>query len=116
MLDIKTLYQMLALAAILFWWWQSIKRKEFAEGYAKRYCDSMDLQWLDQNLVLRKRRWIKTGRITGYIERYYEFEFATSGKYRHLGFVIMQGRHLRQILTDPYESAETSDSDDNITH
>lgn len=103
MITIYTLYQLLGAGAIVFWWWRSIQRKEMAQAHAKRYCQTMDLQWLDQNLVLRKRRWIRETALLWHVERYYEFEFATTGKYRHLGFVIMQGHQVRQIVTDPYE-------------
>lgn len=110
MLTIYTLYQLLGVGAVVFWWWRSIQRKELAQAHAKRYCKTMDLQWLDQNLVLRKRRWNRVATLFWQVERYYEFEFATTGKYRHIGYVIMDGRQLRQIITDPYEVEEDPDT------
>lgn len=106
MIEIQDLYWLTLGGIILIWWWQSIKMREQALWQAKKYCEQMNLQWLDQNLVMKKIRFIRKSMVYWKIEITFQFEFATTGSDRYRGFLIFVGGKLSQIVTDPYEPQE----------
>lgn len=106
MLELSDLYWLTFCGLVILWWWRSIKRREYAQFQAKQYCKRIELQWLDQNLVQKKSRFRRIGRFYWQIERYFQFEFSTTGEHRYSGYVVLLGERLSQIITDPYEKPE----------
>lgn len=111
MITLADLYWLVLAFLILVLWWRTALVREYATQHAKRYCHQHDLQWLDQNLVLTKRKLTRQARLVFQIERSYTFEFATTGRLRYQGVVTMHGNRLSGIVTDAYEEPDQPDSD-----
>jgi len=103
LLEIQDLYWLTLAGLVISFWWQSIQLRERALLHVKQYCKKMDLQWLDQNLVRKRIRIIFVTKIYWRLERSFQFEFTTTGEHRYRGVIVMLGKQLKTIETDPYE-------------
>lgn len=83
--------------------WRALQVKELAYAAARRQCESMQVQLLDQSVYLR-RLWFrrnKQGQLGFW--RVYCFEFTVSGGTRYVGRVSMLGRRIEQVELEPHE-------------
>ena len=83
-------------------WWNAQGVKQIAIKATKDYCKKIDVQLLDDGLVLGGF-WVK--RDSGgsvYLWRSYNFEFTSTGDERYSGQVILLGRRVDSINTQPY--------------
>ncbi|RDE19856.1 DUF3301 domain-containing protein [Motiliproteus coralliicola] len=101
----------LTLTDLLWWfliallgysWWHGRGLKDAALRAVRKYCDSQDVQLLDESLVLSG---IKPGRGDDgrlCLKRHYRFEFSSTGDERYPGTVEMVGRRIRRITLDTH--------------
>lgn len=84
------------------YWFNAQGVKEIAYRATRAYCQKMDLQMLDDYVALNAF-WLKRdaqGRI--HIWRAYQFEFTANGNDRYNGKIVMLGRRIEFIQTEPY--------------
>ena len=82
---------------------RAMQAKELAFTAARRQCESMQVQLLDQSVYLRKL-WFRrnnNGRL-GFWRVYY-FEFTVTGGTRYVGRVFMLGRRIEKVELEPHE-------------
>ena len=88
----------LGFLAIIIWFWiDSLAARETAIAFAKRYCEEINIQFLDQTVAVKK---IKAGRnaLGNFVfYRYYYFEFSTDGSNRFDGSAFLIGQKPRSI-------------------
>jgi len=91
---------LLILAAIIFFWVDSMKSRERAIVAAHRACNEIDVQLLDQTVFLQSLKLARNshGRLS--FQRIYAFEFSVDGLERRNGRAVMEGQRLRQIQLD----------------
>lgn len=91
----------LVLLGIVIWFWQdTLRARETAVSRARRYCQDINYQFLDETVSLES---MKTGRnFSGNIafHRYYHFEFSPDGANRFNGRAFMIGDQLQSIQLD----------------
>ncbi|MGS2717898.1 DUF3301 domain-containing protein [Eionea flava] len=100
------IYQLIATSIIgLIIWliWQHNNISISANKAAKHRCQKEDVQLLDQTVVLRKIRIIKSKRSFIALQRTYQFEFSSVGDYRYKGTIRMQGRYIESIELAPFK-------------
>ena len=97
-----TLLLLLALLAAILWFWQdSLRAREQAWKAGVCACQRCHVQLLDDTVALQKiglRRNAK-GRLC--LERHYVFEFSDTGNTRRYGSVILLGRHVEVLYMEP---------------
>jgi uncharacterized protein DUF3301 len=91
----------LLLLGLAIWFWQdTLRARETAVYRARRYCQNMHFQFLDETVSLSS---LKPGRnISGHFafHRYYHFEFSLDGHNRFSGTAYLIGHHLESIQLD----------------
>lgn len=91
----------LAILAIAVWFWQdTLRARELAVSRARRYCQDINYQFLDESVALIS---LKPGRDHSgnfVLHRYYHFEFSLDGHNRFSGKAYLIGHHLQSIQLD----------------
>ncbi len=84
------------------YWFNAQKLKELAFASAKRQCEFMEVQMLDDYVALNKLSLKRnyTGKFQ--LQRTFIFEFSSTGNERYQGRVEMLGRQVKSIYMDPY--------------
>lgn len=126
-LDVSTLLGLLVLAALaaLGWFWSdSLRARESMTAACTRICQDMHLQFLDETVALARLRLARApgGNLTW--RRLYVFEFSESGADRWKGRAQLIGRRVESVQLDnpqgitilggvrPASSLIVKDSDD----
>ncbi|MBV1789874.1 DUF3301 domain-containing protein [Marinobacterium sp. D7] len=102
MFELKDLFWLALTGAICLLWWRGQKVREIALKHARKSCNEMDLQLLDESVALRAI-WIKRdedGQL--HIWRRYTFEFTSTGDERYSGQVVTLGYRATGIDLPPH--------------
>ena len=92
-----TVIFLLILSAIIWFWQDSMHTKEIAISYARKCCQSMHYQFLDETVAMKT---LKPGRnLSGNFSfhRHYYFEFSLNGHDRFNGSAFLIGQKLESI-------------------
>lgn len=90
-------FALLFLAAIAWFWFDTIRAREAAMRAARLGCQRAGVQLLDDTVALKKLRPARNemGRMT--LRRVYEFEFSGSGFDRQPGAVVLLGQEVEML-------------------
>ena len=99
---VQDLIVIFILAMIGFIWWHDRGIKQKAYNLAKRKCDQIDVQLLDQNVRLDKIQLIRSKSTPLSIERTFKFEFTVTGERRYSGTLVMRGSRLHTVETEAH--------------
>ena len=102
-MDIISLLFLLLLAALAWFWFDSMRAHEIARVAGRRICDDAQLQFLDDTVAgtaLSLAR-DKTGRRV--LRRTYRFEFSETGNTRLEGQLVMLGDRVESVTMEPYQ-------------
>ncbi|MFM9967048.1 MAG: DUF3301 domain-containing protein [Burkholderiales bacterium] len=93
---------LMAFAALIWFWFDSLKVRERALVVGPRACERSGLQFLDQTVecVSLKLARNDEGRIV--IRRVYRFEFTDNGESRRAGSIVMMGSEVASLYMEPY--------------
>jgi hypothetical protein len=102
-MDVLSLLFLLVLAALGWFWFDSLRALEIARKAGKRACDEAHVQFLDDTvagtaLALARD---KSGRRM--LRRTYRFEFSETGNTRLEGQLILHGDRVESITMEPYQ-------------
>lgn len=91
----------LIFLGLAVWFWQdALRARETAVSRARRYCENLNYQFLDETVSLSS---LKPGRnFLGQFafHRYYHFEFSLDGNNRFNGSTYLIGSQLQSIQLD----------------
>ena len=93
---------LLGFAALVWFWFDSMKARERALSVGPLACQRNGLQFLDETvecISLRPAR-NEDGRVV--LRRIYRFEFTDNGKSRRAGTIIMMGGEAVSLSMEPY--------------
>ena len=101
-MDFVSLLFLVLLAALVWYWFDSLRALEFARGIGKQACNEADVQFLDDTVARTSLALVRdeTGRRV--LRRTYRFEFSETGNTRIEGRVILLGHQLESVTMDPY--------------
>lgn len=85
------------IAGMAYVWWQSQEIKELAKLAAKKQCDELALQYLDDSIVLTKISPHHLFKGRPCLRRRYTFEFSSTGGERYQGWVTTLGRRITDV-------------------
>jgi hypothetical protein len=85
------------IAAAVWFWIGSMRAREQTLARARRACEQMDVQLLDQTVAL-SRLWVRRDS-RGHLRlwRWYSFEFSISGSDRHRGAASLVGDEIQFV-------------------
>ena len=102
-MDIINLIILLLIAALGWYWFDSLRALEIARNMGKKVCMDANVQFLDDtvariSLVLVRNR---SGRRV--FRRTYRFEFSETGNTRLEGQIILLGNQFVSVAMEPYQ-------------
>lgn len=97
-----SVYFLLAGAAAIVWQHTAVSRRAY--GAAKQHADKQGVVLLDQSVILKRVRLVKSRHSLFAIERYFQFEFSTVGDTRYRGTVVFNGPRLQKVELQPFKT------------
>ena len=94
------LFPIILLGLVAWFWWGATRAREVAVASARRACQQVDVQFLDDTVAMSKLRLRRDPRGQMRIMRYYRFEFSATGTDRRPGYAVMLGHHLVDLHLD----------------
>jgi hypothetical protein len=91
----ETLFYLLLLALLAWFWLDSMRSREIATHTCKAVCRRDQYQFLDDTVSLQHLGIARDAGGTLRIRRAYRFEYSTSGERRYQGLVVMLGANLQ---------------------
>ncbi len=91
---------MLALSALLWFWYDSLRARERTLGVSRLSCQRIQAQLLDDTVALTRLRLCRTPGGSVALCRRYRFDFTLDGMSRRSGRVDLQGQRITDVLLD----------------
>jgi hypothetical protein len=82
------------LAAMAWFWWDSLQKRELAVRAARAVCERAGVQFLDDSVALNKMRLRRDAAQRTKLYREYSFEYSSAGDDRQAGRVYLLGERL----------------------
>lgn len=92
----------LAIAALGWLWYDSMRARERAVDAGRRACERDDLQFLDETVQIVGLRPARNGDGRLVLRRTYRFEFSDDGVRRRGGTVVMLGAEIESLHLEPF--------------
>jgi hypothetical protein len=112
MFTLGNLLWFLVAGVILVYWWHSGSFKGRARELAIAHCQQFDLQLLDQSMVIRGIRPVRSGNNGLSLRRSYQFEFTSTGEQRYQGVLVLEGMKLKSIDLEAYKIPASNHDND----
>ena len=93
---------LLLLAALGWFWFDSMRALEIARTHGRQACHEANLQFLDDTVASIGLALVRDGTGRRTLRRTYRFEFSETGNSRHEGRVILLGARIESLTLDPY--------------
>ena len=90
----QPLLLLIFMAALLWFWQQSLRAREIAAAAARELCKRQDLQLLDATVALAGLSLRRHPRGHIALLRTYQFEYSSDGDRRQRGFVLILGMRV----------------------
>lgn len=92
----------LALAAAVLLWLDSLRARERAVRAGRSACERYHLQFLDDTVSFARMRIARNHDGELRIARTYTFEFSDTGNNRRQGAIVMLGGEVQDLHMEPY--------------
>jgi hypothetical protein len=84
--------------------WQHTNMSLIARAYARKHCEALGVQFLDQNIILKKLSLHGSRHTLFAIGRLYLFEFSSIGDKRYQGTIKLISNNVITIELEPFKS------------
>lgn len=95
-------------AALLWFWWDTLRSRERAMSLARHACERAGVQLLDETVSVKKLSFARGRSGNLQFQRYYEFSFSMTGGDRRGGTVVLIGLLQKYLVLDLPQSATIS--------
>ncbi len=102
-MDIISLLFLLLLAALAWFWYDSMHALEIARNAGKRVCDDANVQFLDDTVAGTALALVRDKSGRRVFRRTYRFEFSETGNTRLEGQLTMLGYRIESVTMEPYQ-------------
>ncbi len=85
---------LLVFAALGWFWWDSLQKRELAVRAARLACERANVQFLDESVALRRMALRRDGMQRARLYREFAFEYSLQGDDRQPGRVYLLGAHV----------------------
>jgi hypothetical protein len=89
---------LLLLAALAWFWWDSLQKREIALAAARLECERAGVQFLDGSVALRKLKLRRDEMQRARLYREFAFEYSTQGDDRQSGRVWLLGARVVNVV------------------
>jgi len=101
-MDVISLLFLLLLAALGWFWFDSLRALEIARNAGKRACDDANVQFLDDTVAGIALALVRDRSGRRVLRRTYRFEFSETGNTRLEGQLIVFGDKIESVKMEPY--------------
>lgn len=102
-MDIASLLLLLLLAALGWFWFDSLHALEIARNAGKRACSNANVQFLDDTVARIGLALVRDTSGRRVLRRTYRFEFSETGNTRLEGCLTLIGNTVESITMEPYK-------------
>jgi len=102
-MDVISLLFLLLLAALGWFWFDSLRALEVARKSGKRACDEAHVQFLDDTVAGTSFALVRNKSGRRVLRRTYRFEFSETGNTRLEGQLILLGDRIESVTMEPYQ-------------
>ena len=102
-MDLLSLLFLLLLAALGWFWQDSMRALEIARSAGKRACDVANVQFLDDTVAGIALSLVRDKSGRRVLRRTYRFEFSETGNTRLEGQLIVLGDRIESVTMEPYQ-------------
>jgi hypothetical protein len=102
-MDVISLLFLLLLAALGWFWFDSLRALEIARNAGKRACDNANVQFLDDTVAGIALALVRDKSGRRMLRRTYRFEFSETGNTRLEGQLIVLGDRIESVTMEPYQ-------------
>ncbi len=99
----EMIVSLLALAALIWFWFDSMRALEAARNAGKKICNEANLQFLDDTVASTTISLARNQSGRRILRRTYRFEFSETGNTRLEGQLIMLGDRVESVTMEPYQ-------------
>lgn len=96
----------LLLAGLIWFWLASLRAKELATEIAKHLCSKAQVMLLDDSVALKGLSLARSRQGSMSIKRVFRFEFASDGRQRYQGKIVMLGIDIIGSEMDAYRMTD----------
>lgn len=105
-MDLADLLLVSLLAALAWFWLDSLRAREAARNAGKRACRSAGVQFLDDTVAVAALALERDAQGRLAIRRTYRFEFSDTGDNRLEGRLILLGARVESVDMEPYRFSQ----------
>ena len=93
----------LLLAALVWFWFDSLRALEVARNAGRQVCSHADVQFLDDTVASTALALVRDKSGRRVLRRTYRFEFSETGNTRLEGQLILLGDRIEAVTMEPYQ-------------
>ncbi len=112
----ETLLILLAIAAIVFYWSDSMRTRELLLRKCRHECRQINAQLLDETVIIERQWLTRTLKGSVCIGRAYSFEFSLNGADRYNGTAVIIGKRIEYLRLDLPSGGALYDTSDNVVN
>jgi hypothetical protein len=102
-MDLISIVFLLLLAALGWYWSDSLRALEIASRAGKRACDEANVQFLDDTVASIALALARDDSGRRVLRRTYRFEFSETGDSRLEGHLVLLGSKIESLTMEPYQ-------------
>ncbi len=102
-MDVISLLFLLLLAALGWFWFDSLRALEIARNIGKQVCINANVQFLDDTVASIALALVRDKSGRRVLRRTYRFEFSETGDTRLEGRLILLGGKIESVTMEPYQ-------------
>lgn len=102
-MDLISIVFLLLLAALGWYWSDSMRALEIARRAGKRACDEAGVQFLDDTVASISLALVRDDSGRRVLRRTYRFEFSETGNSRLEGSLVVLGSRIESVTMEPYQ-------------
>jgi len=102
-MDVTSLLFLLLLAALGWYWSDSLRALETARQMGKRVCSDANVQFLDDTVARVALALVRDASGRRVLRRTYRFEFSETGNSRREGQLVLLGSRIESVTMEPYQ-------------
>lgn len=102
-MDIISLLIFLFVAALVWYWFDSLRALEIARNMGKIVCNDANVQFLDDTVASIELALVRDNSGRRALRRTYRFEFSETGNTRLEGRLILLGHKIESVTMEPYQ-------------
>ena len=109
-MDVANLLFLLLLAALGWFWFDSLRALEIARNAGRKVCGNANVQFLDDTVSSIGLALVRDTSGRRVLRRTYRFEFSETGNSRLEGRMLLLGSRIESVTMEPYQILPLTDT------